>query len=90
MRYCKRMVGARTADELLMCDRYGKTRSWFRVVPLTAGGTLLQFGSAVASRRRADCTSGLTAAFRLLLGAHTIYSRLLIGAAKKRVLSSRR
>lgn len=34
-------VGARMVDQLLMCDRYGKTRSWFRVVPLAAGGTVL-------------------------------------------------
>jgi len=82
-------VGARTTDQLLMCDRYGKTRSWFRVVPQLSGGTELQFGSAVASRRRPDGTSGMTGRFQILLSFHKIYSRLLIGAAKIRVMSAR-
>src|ERR1700722_5950197 len=42
-------VGERTATQLLMCDRYERTRSWFRVGPLDGGRTLLQFGSAVAA-----------------------------------------
>jgi len=46
-------VGERTPTQLLMCDRYGKTRSWFRVVPQRSSGTVLQFGSAVAGVTRA-------------------------------------
>jgi hypothetical protein len=42
-------VGDRTATQLLMCDRYERTRSWFRVVPMDGARTLLQFGSAVAA-----------------------------------------
>src|SRR3979409_160422 len=42
-------VGKRTATQLLMCDRYERTRSWFRVLPLAGGRTLLQFGSAIAA-----------------------------------------
>src|ERR1700692_1862150 len=34
-------VGERTATQLLMCDRYERTRSWFRVVALSGGRTLL-------------------------------------------------
>jgi len=33
---------------------YGKTRSWFRVTPQEPVGTLVQFGSAVTARRRAN------------------------------------
>jgi hypothetical protein len=79
------VVGARSTDQLLMCDRYGKTRSWFRVVPQPSGVTLLQFGSAVIARRRADGATGMSGEFKLLLGLHKLYSRLLIGAAKNRV-----
>jgi hypothetical protein len=31
-------VGERTATQVLMCDRYERTRSWFRVVPLDGEG----------------------------------------------------
>jgi hypothetical protein len=30
-------VGERTATQLLMCDRYERTRSWFRVAALKTG-----------------------------------------------------
>ena len=76
-------VGKRTATQLLMCDRYGRTRSWFRVAPLNGGRTRLQFGSAVAAARndRAGAMS-LSGTFRLLLGFHVLYSRALLRAAK--------
>ncbi len=79
-------VGARTTDQLLMCDRYGKTRSWFRAAPQVSGGTVLQFGSAVAARGP-DGTDGMSLGFRALLGVHKIYSRLLIRAAARRAVS---
>src|SRR5258708_23277642 len=44
-------VGQRTSTQLLMCDRYERTRSWFRVAPKSGGGTHLQFGSAGGGRR---------------------------------------
>ncbi len=78
-------IEARTETQLVMGDRYGRTRSWFRVVP-TEDGTLLQFGSAVAARR--EGSSGDTqpsVVFRLLLRFHVVYSQLLLWAAKKRV-----
>ncbi len=83
------VVGARTQDQLLMCDRYGKTRSWFRIVPQSSGGTMLQFGSAVAARNRLDGAVGMSGGFKVLLGLHKIYSRLLISAAKHRAASRR-
>ena len=79
-------VGRRTATQLLMCDRYERTRSWFRVVPLNGGKTRLQFGSAVAAAR--DDQGGAVAlggTFRLLLGFHVVYSQALLGAAKAAV-----
>jgi hypothetical protein len=80
-------VGMRTVTQLLMCDRYERTRSWFRVVPLDGGRTLLQFGSAVAARR--DRQTGATkfgGGFRLLLGFHVLYSQVLLHAAKVGVM----
>ena len=73
-------VGERTATQLLMCDRYERTRSWFRVEPMHGGKTRLQFGSAVAS------TNGASAAapagrFSALLRFHILYSQLLLHAA---------
>ena len=83
-------VGERTATQLLMCDRYERTRSWFRVTPLDGGRTLLQFGSAVAAvgnpRTGAAALSG---GFQLLLGFHIVYSQALLHAAKAGVLKMR-
>jgi hypothetical protein len=79
-------LSARTATQLLMSDRYGKTRSWFRVTPQAAGGTLLQFGSAVAAKPGVKSSSGMSTGFNALLGFHRLYSRLLLQAARKRLL----
>jgi hypothetical protein len=83
-------VGERTATQLLMCDRYERTRSWFRVVPLSGGKTLLQFGSAVAARgdpRATPRAQGLLSPggvlYRLLLKFHVLYSQILLYAAKR-------
>jgi len=75
-------VADRTVTQLLLCDRFERTRSWLRVLPLGGGRTLLQFGSAVAARRDSD-----TGALRLgtmlgsLLWVHALYSRALLWAA---------
>jgi hypothetical protein len=76
-------VGQRTATQLLMCDRYERTRSCFCVEPQNSGGTRLRFGSAVAARR-GDRTDGVRrpAAFSLLLPFHVLYSEALLRAAK--------
>jgi len=80
-------VGERTATQLLMCDRYERTRSWFRVVPLSGGRTLLQFGSAVAAL--GDRTrSGSRGGFRLLLRFHVLYSQALLHAARLGVMKA--
>ena len=77
-------VGQRTATQLLMCDRYERTRSWFCVAPAAGGGTRLWFGSAVATQR--DKSTGIAAlrgGTRWLLGFHILYSQLLLHAAKR-------
>jgi hypothetical protein len=74
-------VGARTPTELLMCDRYERTRSWFHVGPVDSGSTELCFGSSVAGRRRADGSLVMSASFGALLDFHVLYSQLLLQAA---------
>jgi hypothetical protein len=80
-------VGARSESQLLMCDRYETTRSWFRVLP-NEGGTTLQFGSAVASAPGRGAAPSTGRGFRLLLGFHVLYSKVLLRAAAKRLLRS--
>jgi hypothetical protein len=76
-------LGQRTATQLLMCDRYERTRSWFRVEPESGGGTRLQFGSAVGAKRGEETDPPQRpAAFSLLLSFHVLYSQALLRAAK--------
>jgi hypothetical protein len=84
-------VGERTSTQLLMCDRYEKTRSWFRVVPIGRESTTLQFGSAVAttSNERTERRS-MSAAFRLLMRFHVVYSQVLLHAAVRGVATDSR
>jgi hypothetical protein len=84
-------VGERTAAQLLMCDRYERTRSWFGVVPLSDGKTLLQFGSAVASRSNPRAVPRARGSlFGLLSRFHVVYSQVLLHAAKCGVVKQKR
>jgi hypothetical protein len=83
-------VEARAADQLLMCDLTGRTRSWLMVEPVAMGRdaahTRLYFGSAVVPLR--DSRTGLRRMgwqFRALLAFHRMYSRVLLDAARRRV-----
>ena len=76
-------VGQRTATQLLMCDRFERTRSWFRVEPESSGGTRLRFGSAVAAKpAEKNDAPARPAGFSVLLSFHVLYSRALLHAAK--------
>lgn len=83
-------VEARAADQLLMSDFRSRTRSWLMSVPLPEDGvTRLFFGSAIVpvlDRRTGRSKMGFT--FRALLGFHKLYSRILLGAAVRRLLRS--
>ena len=86
-------VEARTDNQLLMCDFQRRTRSWLMSVPApgdAATSTKLYFGSAVVPVRHAQ--SGrlkMGFVFRVLLGFHKIYSRILLGAAMSRLRRTR-
>ncbi|MDP9198138.1 MAG: hypothetical protein M3O07_02855 [Pseudomonadota bacterium] len=79
-------VEARAADQLLLCDFMGRTRSWLMVARAqAAGGTRLYFGSVVVPERNAKTgDTGMPATHRRLLGFHRLYSRMLLGAAARR------
>jgi hypothetical protein len=79
-------VEARQADQILLADLSGRTRSWLMVAPSEGGGTQLYFGSAVVPV--ADPASGqrrMGLAFRALLGFHTLYSRALLFSARRKL-----
>jgi hypothetical protein len=78
-------VGERNASQLLMCDRYEFTRSWFRVEPLDGGQTRLQFGTGVAAMPAGNAgVLTMSRGFRLLSSFHVHYSKVLLRAAAVR------
>jgi hypothetical protein len=80
-------VEARTADQLLMCDLSGRTRSWLMAAPVHAkASTRLYFGSAVVPvRGQGSAAPTLGFPFDTLLGFHRLYSRVLLSAARSRL-----
>lgn len=74
-------VGARSENEILLCDFSSSTRSWL-MVEKAGDETKLYFGSAVVPKKRGE---GLGSIFVLLLGFHQIYSVLLLYFAKTRL-----
>ncbi|MEM9056096.1 MAG: hypothetical protein AAGD86_01390 [Pseudomonadota bacterium] len=74
-------VEERRKDQLLLCDRTGRTRSWLMAKPVDGGGTRLWFGSAVLPRRAGDRSLG-----PLVTGPvpfHRLYSRALLRCAHR-------
>lgn len=87
-RYAAWTVEDRDRQQLLMCDLFGSTRSWFMVQPRADGaGTRLYFGSAVLPTRRSveQGRPRMGLGFRLLLGFYRLYSRALLRAAVRRL-----
>lgn len=84
-------VEGRTADQLLLADFTGRTRSWLMAEPLARPGgsaaTRLYFGSAVVPRgaRHGNARGAMGFGFHALLGFHKLYSRLLLRAACARL-----
>jgi hypothetical protein len=83
-------VEGRAPDQLLLRDYTGRTRSWLMVAAAEPAGsavTRLFFGSAVVPKRDpATGRSSLGFVFRSLLGFHKLYSRVLLSAARSRLL----
>lgn len=80
-------VVGRATDQILLRDHVGMTMSWMRVEAVE-GGTRLYFGSVVMRPR--DPRTGeqrMKGTYRALLGFHRLYSVVLLGAARRRLLS---
>ena len=76
-------VERRSASEILLDA--GQTRSWLSVAPShSKDETTLLFGSAVVPVRPGG---KFGVAFHALIGFHRVYSKLLLSAARKRVLA---
>jgi hypothetical protein len=89
-RFAAWVVENRCDNQLLLSDFRGRTRSWLMTLPAgdnNAAATELYFGSAVVPRTDpATGRAGMGLLFRGLLGFHKIYSRILLHAAKSRLL----
>ena len=85
-RFAAWTVEARAADQLLLSDMQGSTRSWLMVAPGPAT-TTLYFGSAVVPRRARSAGEAprMGWLFRALLGFHALYSRALLSLAARAV-----
>jgi hypothetical protein len=89
-------VEGRSSNQLLLADFTGRTKSWLMVGPVPDDSghqyTRLYFGSAVVPRRSrgAHEKPAMGFAFHALLGFHRLYSRLLLTAARSRVMRLQR
>jgi hypothetical protein len=86
-------VEGRTANQLLMRDLAGRTRSWLMVAPLSPASqsrTRLYFGSAVVPVTHESGQASMGFIFKALLGFHKLYSRVLLNSATSRLARSRR
>ena len=81
-RFAAWTVEAREPHQILLAA--GRTRSWLMVAPAGTSDVLF-FGSAVVPQRN----GGLGWLFTALLGVHSVYSRLLLGAAARRLAGGR-
>jgi hypothetical protein len=79
-------VEARAPQQLLVCDFLRRTRSWLMIAPLEGGGARLHFGSAIVPVGVGSGKGRLGFPFNALLGFHHIYSQVLLGAARSRVV----
>ena len=73
-------VADRTATDLLMRERSGRTMSWLQATP-----DVLRFGSVVVPVRGRGGALTLGPVFDSLMGAHKLYSRALLAGAARRV-----
>ena len=79
-------VEAREDNQLLLSDFRNRTRSWLMAVPADEG-TRLYFGSAVVPEVDAETQEArMGKGFSLLMGFHRLYSKILLSAARRRLL----
>lgn len=86
-------VERRSADQILLADQAGKTRSWLMVEPIKIGAdapaTRLYFGSAVIPKIATDTgKKSIGLVFKALVGFHGMYSRALLRAARSNLFTN--
>lgn len=85
-------VEDRDEGQLLMCDITERTRSWFKIATISGDRSIqtkLYFGSgitAVESAKTGHMSIGPV--FNALTGFHKLYSRALLTAAKRKIVSA--
>lgn len=83
------VVEARKCDQIILAVGSGPIRSWLMVAPNPnhAQGAILHFGSVVLPMTdAANGTPKIGLVFRLFLGFHKFYSRILLWSAKRNIL----
>lgn len=75
-------VEARGANDLLMCDIRGATRSWFSVSSEETGATVLYFGTVVV----APPDKPLSKIVTITVPLHIFYAKSLLSAARRSLL----
>lgn len=83
-------VEARDADQILLCDFLGSSRSWLMSVVDTAAPrttTTLFFGTALVPRKGG---ARLDLGFRALVPFHRLYARALLRSAVRRLRCAQR
>jgi len=75
--------------QILLSDFSGRTRSWLMVEPmLDANLVRLYFGSAVVFPRNSlGQAIGPSLSFRMLVGFHQLYSRILLSATRRSLVA---
>jgi len=76
----------RADAQVLLMDVRGRTCSWFMLAPDTTTGHRLYFGSAVINSEKPSSGRRMKWSYRRLLGFHRLYSRILLSAARARLL----
>ena len=74
----------RAPNQLLLMDYRGNTCSWLMLEP-DAAGSRLYFGSAIDRNRKSRGGRRMGWPYRLLLGFHRLYSRVLLRSARTRL-----
>jgi hypothetical protein len=90
-RFAAWTVEAQDAEQLLLADVTGRTRSWLMAAPAPNATTRLYFGSAVVpvAPRSPGAAPRMGWSFRALLGLHRLYAKALLRAARARLSSHR-
>ena len=81
-------VEARAAEQLLMADYLGRTKSWLMIAPSGDAATRLYFGSAVVPVHDESGQPRMGRSYSALLGFHKLYSRVLLQAAAAKITTA--